>query len=110
MIQIPSDLDNIGSVCMTKAFSYLTLNYTECQLKNIEDSQMPSYYSPRYGLQMVTCLEGKRKRLNANRIYMFVTMHCYCYLLSVGKIEKGYKNNLYSPLNVNIIVHVLSCT
>lgn len=93
MIQIPSDLDNIGSVCMTKAFSYLTLNYTECQLKNIENSQMPSYYSPRYGLQMVTCLEGKRKRLNANRIYMFVTMHCYCYLLSVGKIEKGYKNN-----------------
>lgn len=92
MVQIPSDLDNIGSVCMTKAFSYLTLNYTECQLKNIEDSQMPSYYSPRYGLQMVTCLEGKRKRLNANRIYMFVTMHCYCYLLSVGKIEKGYKN------------------
>lgn len=78
---------------MTKAFSYLTLNYTECQLKNIEDSQMPFYYSPRYGLQMVTCLEGKRKRLNANRIYMFVTMHCYCYLLSVGKIEKGYKNN-----------------
>lgn len=78
---------------MTKAFSYLTLNYTECQLKNIEDSQMPSYYSPRYGLQMVTCLEGKRKRLNANRIYMFVTMYCYCYLLSVGKIEKGYKNN-----------------
>lgn len=93
MIQISSDLDNIGSVCMTKAFSYLTLNYTECQLKNIEDSQMPFYYSPRYGLQMVTCLEGKRKRLNANRIYMFVTMHCYCYLLSVGKIEKGYKNN-----------------
>lgn len=78
---------------MTKAFSYLTLNYTECQLKNIEDSQMPFYYSPRYGLQMVTCLEGKRKRLNANRIYMFVSMHCYCYLLSVGKIEKGYKNN-----------------
>lgn len=93
MIQISSDLDNIGSVCMTKAFSYLTLNYTECQLKNIEDSQMPFYYSPRYGLQMVTCLEGKRKRLNANRIYMFVTMYCYCYLLSVGKIEKGYKNN-----------------
>ncbi|XP_052705082.1 uncharacterized protein LOC128180917 isoform X1 [Crassostrea angulata] len=57
VIQIPSDLDNIGSVCMTKAFSYLTLNYTECQLKNIEDSQMPFYYSPRYGLQMVTCLE-----------------------------------------------------
>lgn len=42
---------------------------------------------------MVICFEGKRKCLNVNCIYMFVIMYCYCYLLSVGKIENRYKNN-----------------
>lgn len=87
---------------MTKAFAYLTLNYTECQLKNIEEKQMSSYYSPRYGLQMVTCLEGKKDTFKREP---YISNQAFV-LLHTAKLE--YKKHGYSEYTT--ITNTYSCS